>query len=212
MDSGKGEHQPIKSKIIRHISYFGFADSMPSDPLYQEAYDCSKFLTQNGYVAINGGGPGVMRAVSEGAKAAGGTAIGVTFYPKDITNFEGRDPDNPMDQEVITSNYLERTLKLLELGDAYVIFKGGTGTLSEFAMAWGLAKLYFGHHKPLVLYGEYWEKIIKVLIENMRIRPEDYKVYKIVNNPQEALDAILSFENLVTERKNSHDEERPFHL
>src|SRR5439155_12177721 len=99
---------------IKNISYFGFADAAPNDPLYKEAYECAKFLTSKGYVAINGGGPGTMRAVSEGAKAASGTAIGVTFYPKDITNFEGRDPKNPMDQEIVTKNYLERTLKLLE--------------------------------------------------------------------------------------------------
>ena len=96
---------------IRQVSYFGFADAAPNDPLYKEAFEVSKYLTGKGFVAINGGGPGTMRAVSEGAKAANGTAIGVTFYPKDITNFEGRDPDNPVDIEIKTKNYLERTLK-----------------------------------------------------------------------------------------------------
>lgn len=80
----------LKMKKIKQISYFGFADAAPNDPLYEEAYECSKFLTEKGFVAINGGGPGVMRAVSEGAKAAGGKAVGVTFYPEDITNYEGR--------------------------------------------------------------------------------------------------------------------------
>jgi len=52
-------------------------------------------------------------------------------------------------------NYVERTLKLLELGEIYVIFNGGTGTISEFGMAWGLARLYFGNHKPMVLFGQF---------------------------------------------------------
>src|SRR3990172_11540765 len=117
------DEKDFLKRKIRQISYFGFADAAPNDPLYQEAFEVSKFLTEKGYVAINGGGPGTMRAVSEGAKAAGGIAIGVTFYPKDITNFEGRDLGNPLDQEIKTNNYLERTLKLLELGDAYVVFK-----------------------------------------------------------------------------------------
>jgi predicted Rossmann-fold nucleotide-binding protein len=153
-----------------------------------------------------------MRAVSEGAKAAGGVTIGVTFYPKDITNFEGRDPNNPIDQEVVTRNYLERTLKLLELGDVYVIFKGGTGTISEFGMAWGLARLYYGHHKPLILFGKAWEEIIKAFINNMRIRPEDLKVYRIVTTPQEALEAIHEFEKLVKEKKDSSSDEKAFQL
>jgi uncharacterized protein (TIGR00725 family) len=148
-------------KKIKQISYFGFADAAPNDPLYKEAYECAKHLTAKGLTAINGGGPGTMKAVSEGAKAAGGKVIGVTFYPKDVANFEGRDPENPLDREITTANYLERTLKLLDLGDAYVIFRGGTGTISEFGMAWGLARLYFGRHKPLILYGEFWNEIIK---------------------------------------------------
>ena len=181
-------------------------------PLYKEALECAKYLSEKGFVAINGGGPGTMRAVSEGAKAAGGTAIGVTFYPKDITNFEGRDPENRMDIEVKTKNYLERTLKLLELGDAYVIFKGGTGTISEFGMAWGLARLYFGHHKPLILYGDYWNEIIKSFIQNMRIRPEDLKVYKVVNSPQEAYEAIETFEEILKQQNHTHKDEKPFQL
>lgn len=199
-------------KKIKQISYFGFADAKEDDPLYKEAFEVAKFLTSKGYTAINGGGPGTMKAVSEGAKVAGGRAIGVTFYPKDITNFEGRDPSNPMDEEIKTANYLERTLKLLELGDVYVIFRGGTGTISEFGMAWGLARLYFGHHKPLILYGEFWNNIIKSFVDNMRLRPEELKVYKVVNSPQEAYDAIQSFEQALGAQNHAHKDEKPFQL
>lgn len=201
-----------ESKKIRQIAYFGFADASVNDPLYKEAFECAKYLSSKGFVAINGGGPGTMRAVSEGAKAAGGTAVGATFYPKDITNFEGRDPDNPIDIEIKTKNYLERTLKLLELGDVYVVFKGGTGTISEFGMAWGLARLYYGHHKPLILYGEFWNHIIKAFIDNMRIRPEDLKVYRVVNSPEEALKAIETFEDLIADKEHAHKEEKAFEL
>lgn len=197
---------------IKHISYFGFADAAKNDPLYQEAFEVAKFLAGKGFVAINGGGPGTMRAVSEGAKAAGGKAIGVTFYPKDITNFEGKDPQNPIDEEIKTNNYLERTLKLLEMGDVYVIFRGGTGTISEFGMAWGLARLYFGHHKPLILYGEFWNNVVKAFVENMRIRPEELKVYKVVNTPEEAYQAILSFEQALSGQNHAHDNEKAFQL
>lgn len=199
-------------KKIKQISYFGFADAAPNDPLYKEAYECAKFLAKKGFVAINGGGPGVMRAVSEGAKAVGGKTIGVTFYPEDITNYEGRDPENPMDEEIETKNYLERTMKLLELGDAYVIFRGGTGTISEFGMAWGLARLYFGRHKPLILYGEFWNEIIKGFKKNMRIRQEDLKVYKVVKTPLEAYKAIKIFEDILKKQENAHDNEKAFQL
>lgn len=200
------------SRKIKQITYFGFADAAPNDPLYREAYDCVKYLSEKGYVAINGGGPGVMRAVSEGAKAAKSTAVAATFYPKDITNFEGRDPENPIDIEIKTKNYLERTLKLLELGDCYVVFRGGTGTISEFGMAWGLARLYFGHHKPLILYGSFWNDIIISFQKNMRIRPEELKVFKVVDTPEEAFKAIQTFEDVLLETNHPHSAEKPFQL
>lgn len=199
-------------KKIRQISYFGFASADTNDPLYKEAFECAKYLAGKGYISINGGGPGTMRAVSEGAKAAGGTVIGVTFYPKDTSTFEGRDPKNPMDQEIVTNNYLERTLKLLELGDIYVIFRGGTGTISEFGMAWGLAKLYIGHHKPLILYGGFWNEIIKTFRDNMRIDLDALKVYRVVNSPEEAYRAIETFEELLKKQEHAHKEESAFQL
>lgn len=204
--------EDFADRKIRQISYFGFADANPGDPLFQEAFECAKYLTSKGFVAINGGGPGTMRAVSEGAKEAKGTAVGVTFYPKDVANFEGRDKNNPFDIEIKCKNYLERTLKLLEMGDAYVIFKGGTGTVSEFGMAWGLARLYFGHHKPLILYGSFWNNIIKAFTENMRTRPEELEVFRVVTTPEEAYKAIQTFEGALTRKDSPSAEESPFQL
>lgn len=205
--------QSNSEKKIKQIACFGFADARREDPLYQEAYEAAQVLAMNGHVIINGGGPGIMRATSEGAKAVGGTTIGVTFYPKDVANFEGRDPENPLDQEVVTQNYLDRTLKLLELGDAYLVFKGGTGTISEFGMAWGLAKLYFGHHKPLLLYGSFWEEIIAGFIRNMRMRPEELKVYRVVNSAQEVLAAIELFESMISHEEHTiNPSEKAFQL
>jgi len=192
-------------KKIKKIAYFGYADTKLDGPLYKEAFDCAKFLSGKGYLAINGGGPGTMRATTEGAKAAGGHVIGVTFYPKEITNFEGRDPDNPFDEEVVTNNYLERTLKLLEMGDIYVIFNGGTGTVSEFGMAWGLARLYLGHHKPLILYGDFWNNIVKAFYDNMKVRPESHRVYQVVSTPKEAYRAIQMFDERLGKGGHIHN-------
>lgn len=183
---------PVKK--IKTVSCLGFADAGPDDPLFKEAYEVGKALAKAGYVVANGGGPGVMRATSQGAKDSGGHVIGVTFYPKDVANFEGRDKNNPMDEEVKANNYLERTLKLLEIGQAYVIFKGGTGTISEFGMAWGLARLYFGHHKPLLLYGKFWENIMAAFLSNMRMRPEEFQVYRVVTTPEEVVKSLEMFE------------------
>jgi len=78
----------------------------------------------------------------------------------------------------------------LEQGDAYVLFKGGTGTISEFGMVWGTARLYFGHHKPFLLYGEFWHEIMEALAKNMYIRGEELKVYRIVETPEQVLEEL----------------------
>ncbi len=151
-----------KATAVDKVAIFGYADAKPGDKLYQETFEVAKLLAQVGYVVVDGGGPGVMEAASKGAKAGGGKVIGVTLYPKGETHFEGRDLNNPIDKEIKTESYVDRTLTLMKEGQIYVIFNGATGTMSEFAMARGLASLYFGHNRPLILYGKFWEKKIKV--------------------------------------------------
>lgn len=195
----------MDSKLkIQRLTFLGYADSVPGDDLFEVVEEVSKLCAQKGYTIINGGGPGVMKASTVGAKKAGGKAIGVTFYPKDIPVFEGRDEDNKVDQLIVCDNYLERTLKLLELGQSYVIFNGGTGTISEFGMAWGLARLYFGHHKPLILYGDFWQEIIFAFTKGMYIRPEERLVFKIVNKPEQVLEAIAEFQKMMLAMPHDH--------
>lgn len=191
---------------IKAVSFFGFADAQPDSELYRSAFEVAKALASRGIEVVNGGGPGVMRAATEGAHAGGGKAAIATFYPKYINHFEGKDPSNKADKEIIEGNYLDRTMKLLELGNAYVVFNGGTGTLSEFSMAWGLAYLYFGRHKPMILYGSFWHSIMESLVANMLIaqqRPESLKVYKIVTSPEMVVEALLEHEEYMA----THPEE-----
>lgn len=182
---------------MKSVSIFGFADCPPSDSLYKEAQEVARVLAENGLEIVNGGGPGVMRAATEGAHEGGGKATVATFYPKFIENFEGKDHLNKADKEIIMNNYVDRTMKLLELGDAYVVFNGGTGTLSEFGMTWGLAYLYFGHHKPFILYGDFWFPIMETLVKNMRIaenRSDALKVYRIATTPEKVLEYLEEFD------------------
>lgn len=194
----------IKAVTIHRVAIFGHADADSKDPLFRQVMEVSKLLAEYGYTIVDGGGPGLMKAATQGAKSVGGRVIGVTLYPSDMTNFEGRDPQNLIDEEIKTDSYLERTLTLMREGQVYVVFKGGTGTISEFAMAWGVARLYFGHHKPLILYGKFWKKIIKAFKENMSLRPQELKVFKIVDSPEEVLEAIVEFEKEIDRGEHNH--------
>lgn len=191
-------------KIIKAVTFFGSARTHERSAVFNDAFECAKLLANKNLTIVNGGGPGEMLAATLGAKSVGGKVDVVYFDPKHAETFEGKNQLNVGDAEFEESNYIMRTQKLLELGDAYVVFKGGTGTISEFAMAWGLAKLYFGHHKPLILYGDFWHDIMESLKKNMIFVPEEYKVFTIVNSPQGVFDALEKFELMIKLNRHVH--------
>lgn len=193
-----------KALTIQNVAIFGYADAAEHSELFQDVREVACELAEAGYTVVDGGGPGVMRAATIGAKEAGGRVIGVTLYTEDIPHFEGRDPKNLFDEEIKTTNYVDRTLALMKTGQVYVVFNGGTGTISEFGMAWGLAKLYFGHHKPLILFGKFWKNVIRAFKENMLLRPKELEVFKIVDSVDEVLDAISDFEKELQRGEHKH--------
>jgi len=180
--------------MIKNVAFFGYADAKPDSGLYQEAFEAAKLLAEHGYTIVNGGGPGVMDASTQGAVAGGGETLAVTFSPKDAPGFEGRYVRNIVDREIKTQNYIERMFKLMEHGDAYVMFRGGTGTINEFGTAWVLARLYYGHHKPFVLYGDFWHEVVGVLMKHMKMRGTEKQVFRIVATSRGVFQAIKQFD------------------
>lgn len=190
---------------IRSTTIFGSSLSAPTSQNYKDAYATAKLIAQSGRTVINGGGPGTMLAATTGAKDGGGKAVAVYYTPHYATSFEGKAAENFADQVYEEANYLMRTKKLIELGDLYIIFNGGTGTISEFGMAWGLARLYFGHHKPLILFGKRWKHIVDSFKKNMLIPEEALRVIKIVETPEEVVDMIDEFELILKINRHTHD-------
>lgn len=186
-------HHPHRP-LIKNIAFFGDAEVAETSQVYKDAFETAKFLAQKGFTIVNGGGPGVMNASTQGAKVGGGETVSVTFYPESAPGFEGRYLGNVTTREYKTTNYVQRMFKLLEHGDCFIIFKGGTGTISELGTAWVLAKLYYGHHKPFILFGEFWYPIIEAIKANLNISREELDVFTIAKNKEDALKAIRHFE------------------
>lgn len=186
--------------LIQRVAIFGSADVDPKHPLYQEVFTVAQRLARENKIIVNGGGPGVMDAATQGAKAAGGETVGVTFYPKDMPEFEGRYYKNIVDHEIKTANYVERMFGLMDEADAFICFQGGTGTLSEWATAWLLAHLYYGNHKPLILYGEFWHDVMRVINDAFLIGEKEAEVYRIANNEEELIEAMQYFEEHLRDR------------
>lgn len=186
------------AKIIKSVSVFGYSQSKETDEEYIGAYESSKMIALSGREIVNGGGPGVMYASTKGAKDGGGKVSVVYYEPKFATNFEGKQGIEIADNEQDEDNYIDRTQRLIEMGDAYLIFNGGTGTVSEFAMTWAVSRLYFGHHKPIIFYGSFWKNILDVFWKNMKVREDAYRVFKYAVTPEQVMEHLESFEKLMS--------------
>jgi uncharacterized protein (TIGR00725 family) len=189
-----------ESCTIKKVAIFGSADVDEKHPLFQEVFNIARFLAYQGKVVVNGGGPGTMLAATQGAESVAGETVAVTFKPDDMPEFEGIDGQNKVDKTIIATNYIERMFGLMDQADAFICVRGGTGTLSEWATTWLLAHLYYGNHKPLILYGDFWHEVMRVMGEYFFIGEKEHEVYKIVSNEDELIIALNEFESELATR------------
>jgi len=142
----------------RTITVFGSSDPKPDEPAYEEARRLGAAIARAGWVLCNGGYGGTMAAGCRGAIEAGGETVGVSC------SAFGRSGINQwVQREVTTDGLNERLDRLIELGDAYVVLPGSTGTLLELAMVWELANKEFVARKPIVLLGAFWAPVVEVV-------------------------------------------------
>ncbi len=145
-----------------------------------------------------------MDAATRGAESVEGQTESVTFYPEHATGFEGRYLANNTDKEIKTHNYIERMFKLMERSDIFLIFQGGTGTISELGTAWVLAKLYYGHHKPFILVGSFWRAVIGAIHDNLLIDAKEMDVFRIVDGIDDIVPAMRKMEEALNKVDHSH--------
>lgn len=184
------------NRLINNITFFGDSAIPSGDAIYESVVEAAKLLAQNGYAIVDGGGPGIMEAATEGAESVNGKTIAVYWEPKLASHFEGKNTSNLTDESETYSNYVMRTLGLIEKGDVYVVCKGGTGTVSEFGMVWCLAKLYYGRHKPVILYGDFWDDLIVSFQKTMYIDDVEMSVLKRATTPEQILAIVQSYEEM----------------
>lgn len=187
-------------KKIKKVAFFGDADAKETDQCYIDAFETAKLLAKNGYVIIDGGGPGIMLAATLGAKAGKGKVEVVIIDEKvDMgKNYEGTNKTNIAEANEIyrTETIQDRTEKIIDLADANVVFNGGTGTLAELALVWEKAKFAYGKHKPLIFFGNNWKNAIETLVKDLNFDTIEKKVYDFAENYDEVLKIIKNKKGL----------------
>ena len=144
------------------VTVFGSASVNRGSPEYDTAYEIGEKLASSGFIVCNGGYGGSMEASARGAKSAGGSTIGI------ITEFYAGKPANKwIDEMVTTKTTIDRLLRLIKEGDAYICLGGGTGTLLELSAVWEMMNKKVIPHRPFLTLGSYWKTIADLVGEQL---------------------------------------------
>ena len=98
------------------------------------AEEVGRLLAERGCTVVCGGGGEVMAAAARGAKAAGGTTLGI------LPGETRADANEWLDHVVVTGIGHARNLAVAASGDAVIAVGGSWGTLTEIGFAMRLGR------------------------------------------------------------------------
>ena len=110
-----------------------------SEPALKQAVEeLGRWIGESGNALVYGGSrSGLMGQLAQSALDAGGTVTGVEpqFFVQQELQHDG------LTELIVTRDMAERKTKMIELGDAFVAFPGGTGTLEEISQIMSMVGL-----------------------------------------------------------------------
>ncbi|PWR14261.1 TIGR00730 family Rossman fold protein [Micromonospora acroterricola] len=150
-------------------------------------------LARRGHTLVSGGGcVGMMGALADGARAAGGRTLGV--IPQALVDLEVADLAS--DELLVTDSMASRKTLMIEKSDAFLTLPGGLGTLDELFEVWTTATLAL-HTKPMVLIdtdGFYRPLLdwLGALADQHFLKPAGLGLLTVADSIPTALDALES--------------------
>ncbi|HIJ88064.1 MAG TPA: TIGR00730 family Rossman fold protein [Desulfuromonadales bacterium] len=180
----------------KKVTIFGSARTVETDDMYKKCVRFSRCLAENNYMVITGGGPGIMQAGNEGAGSENSFAVNIRLPFEQKPN-----PIMYRNPRLVTYKYFfNRKVAFVKEADAIVVFPGGFGTLDEAMEVFTLIQTGKTSPKPLILMddeGGYWERFfdfVRVsLLAQGFISEEDFSLFTVTRNEQEALATINTF-------------------
>lgn len=174
------------------VSIFGSARARPDHPYYKLTVEIARALSNAGFSIVSGGGPGIMEAANRGAYDGRSPSVGLNIQlPHEQTS-------NPYQDISLTfRHFFSRKVMFVKYASAYVVLPGGFGTLDELAEILTLVQTGKTRRIPIILvHRPFWEGLLdwfkSTLVAEKTIDPEDLDLVKILETPQEILDAIFA--------------------
>jgi uncharacterized protein (TIGR00730 family) len=185
------------SQVGPGVTIFGSARTPAKNPYYHTTVTLAKGLARHNLAVITGGGPGIMEAANRGAAKARGKSVGLNI------ELPHEQKGNPYANIPINFHYFfARKVCFVKYSLGFVFMPGGFGTLDEFFEVLTLVQTRRIPRFPLILFGkDYWHGLIKwmrtTLDTGKFISPGDMELFKVTDDPQEAIDIILDYKNQV---------------
>lgn len=170
----------------KFVTIFGSSIPQPGEAEYECAFQLGLKLAQNNINVCSGGFQGIMDAVSKGARKGGAETVGVTL---DIYNVQA---SKFLSQEIKCHTLFDRLKNLIEIGDAYVVLQGGTGTLLELALVWEYMNKNMISIKPIACHSSLWEGIVDLMEEQIMKERRKTGLIKCFTEIDECADYIIS--------------------
>ena len=172
-----------------NVTVFGSARIKPIDPLYNDAYELGKSLSNSGYNVFTGGGPGIMSAANKGAYEGKSKSIGLNIeLPQEQSS-------NPYLDENITFDYFfSRKVMLVKYSSACVYFPGGYGTADELMEVLTLMQTNKMKKVPIILYdSKFWASLllwIEHSVEKSYVSKENFELIRVVDSVEEIINIV----------------------
>lgn len=164
------------------VAIFGSSRVKSDSEVYQTTYALAQALANEDYVVMSGGYKGVMEAASKGAAEAGGYVIGVSATP--LENLRGARTNEWLKQVIPFDTLHERLAYMVVKADAYVVMPGGLGTYAELLMAWEMVRVGDVPPRPVICYGDYWQRVLEPLRRVEYINANDWLPLVFADTPK----------------------------
>ena len=182
---------------FRKVCVFGSARTAPSEAQYKVAEEFARQMVARDYMVITGAGDGIMGAAQLGAGREHSFGLNIRLPFEQQANVIIKD-----DRKLINFNYFfTRKLNFVKETHAFALFPGGFGTMDEAFEVLTLMQTGKARIIPVVLLdrpgGIYWQTWMEFLKQHLfefgYVGPEDFHLFRIVPNVEEAVAEIVRF-------------------
>jgi len=172
-----------------NITVFGSARIKSKDPLYNDAYELGKSLSNIGYNVFTGGGPGIMSAANKGAYEGKSKSIGLNI---DLPQEQSSNPY--LDENITFDYFFSRKVMLVKYSSACVYFPGGYGTADELMEVLTLMQTNKMKKVPIILYdSKFWASLllwIEQSVEKSYVSKENFELIRVVDSVEEIINIV----------------------